>query len=97
MIIVNKTCPACGSLHIGRIGNYMTNTMCIILCYDCGHKVTAFAESAPGKSVQQEIMEAEQKAAELWNGADACVCCGAAIPEGRQVCKKCEVMRNEQA
>ncbi len=22
---------------------------------------------------------------------EACVCCGAAIPEGRQICKKCEV------
>ena len=28
---------------------------------------------------------------------ERCVCCGAAIPEGRQVCKKCEVMRHEQA
>ena len=86
MIIVNKTCPACGSMHIGRIGNYLTNTMCIILCYDCGHKVTAFAESAPGKSVQQEIMEAEQKAAELWNGADA-YAAGRRSPRGGRYAK----------
>ena len=54
-------------------------------------------DAAPGKSVQEEIMEAEQKAEALWNGAETCVCCGAAIPDGRQVCKKCEVMRHEQA
>ena len=97
MMILNKACPACGSLHIGRLGNYLTDMVCIIHCYDCGYEVTARAEAAPGKSMQEEILEAEQKAAEKWNGAEACVCCGAAIPEGRQVCKKCEVMRHEQA
>ena len=63
MMILNKACPACGSLHIGRLGNYLTDMVCIILCYDCGHKVTARADAAPGKSMQEEILEAEQKAA----------------------------------
>lgn len=97
MMILNKACPACGSLHIGRIGNYLTDMVCIIHCYDCGHKVTARAEAAPGKSMQEEILEAELKATALWNGAETCVCCGAAIPEGRQVCLKCEVMQRGQA
>lgn len=28
---------------------------------------------------------------------DRCICCGAVIPEGRQVCQKCESMREKEA
>lgn len=69
-MILNKACPACASLNIGRLGNYLTDMVCIIHCYDCGYEVTARAEAAPGKSMQEGILEAEQKAAELWNGAE---------------------------
>ena len=27
---------------------------------------------------------------------ERCVCCGEVIPEGRQVCKRCEMMKNEE-
>ena len=33
----------------------------------------------------------------IYNNTNTCICCGEVIPEGRQVCKKCEYKYNRKS
>lgn len=82
-----KPCPFCG----GEANLKDASGFIVAKCESCG------AESGMVK-ISAEYC-ANDKVAERWNtrvaphhnaNTETCVCCGAEIPEGRQVCPACE-------
>jgi hypothetical protein len=41
------------------------------------------------------IVEVVRREKHVYNTSDSCVCCGATVPEGRQICLICEKGGNE--
>lgn len=51
-------------------------------CADCVHELRANSAAKAADSLKE--------AAHVFENAEHCVCCGDVIPEGRQICLRCE-------
>ena len=56
-------------------------------CYDC---LRTFSECWGEYMAHETKKRFKKSGMTMPNNADRCVCCGDVIPEGRQVCPKCE-------
>lgn len=76
-----KPCPFCGSTTLLIFQDYM------IQCHRC-NSLFAQPQNSKPKSM---ISTWNTRVAPHHNAnTETCVCCGAEIPEGRQVCPACE-------
>ena len=62
---------------------------CFLFCLCLGALILSGLLCVPGKEKKKKIKKINR---EIPSGAryDRCICCGEPIPEGRQICWKCE-------
>lgn len=58
-------------------------------CADCVHELGANSAAKAADSLKN-VTESLKNVIDAFENAEHCVCCGDVIPEGRQICLRCE-------
>lgn len=58
-------------------------------CADCVHELRANSAAKAADSLKN-LADSLKEAVHVFENAEHCVCCGDVIPEGRQICLRCE-------